>query len=152
MADPCQQQSLFVWEDGLRKPSEVPSNPYFYDSTHLSNISLLYPVTMWLSWISSSLISPLFLKQYVISSSLDIWQSERWFNLYCDASVVKRMQRDIESLVSAKKWATGCQVAGWLNKLYALLVHKQQVAVTQHWEVTMSSVTGNWYCSLLNTK
>lgn len=48
MADPCQQQSLFDWEGGLRK-AEVPSNPYFYDSAPLSNILLRYPVTIWLS-------------------------------------------------------------------------------------------------------
>lgn len=46
IADPWQQQSLFEWEDGLHKPSEVPSNPCFYDSAHLSNISLLHTLTI----------------------------------------------------------------------------------------------------------
>lgn len=31
---------LFEGEDGLHKPSQVPSDPYFYDFTHFSNISL----------------------------------------------------------------------------------------------------------------
>lgn len=118
IAGPWQQQSLFEWEVGLHKPSEVPSNPCFYDSAHLSNISLLH--TICLSKISSSLISPLFLRQYVISPRLDIWESEPWLNLYWDASAAKQMQRNTKSLVPAKKPG---QLAGWQNEIHTPLVH-----------------------------
>lgn len=49
IADPWQQQFLFEWEDGLHKPLEVSSYPCFYDSAHLSNISLLHTLTICLS-------------------------------------------------------------------------------------------------------
>lgn len=120
MADTCQQQSLFEWEDGLHKPSEVPSNPYFYDSTHLSNISLLYPVTIWLRLLHLSYF--LSSSSSMLSAPVLTFESPNAGSIHIVMHLQPKGCRETWNHWYLPK--NGCQVAGWVNKLYAFLVHK----------------------------
>lgn len=116
-------------------------SPIFHSLPYLGT------VTVWLSQISPSLISPLFFKQCVISSSLVQFTS--WS--ICSQ---KDAQRHRIIHICPKNALRGCQVAGWLHKLHVTLVPKQPAAVasTDHILCPQLLVTGSFFSSIVQIK